>query len=75
MHVVAEGDNCEAIAQAAGTTTDILLANNPNVDSQCTNIYPGEVLCTADVVVAPSATATVVATPVLFTPILGSPAA
>ena len=75
MHVVAEGDNCEAIAQAAGTTTDILLANNPNVDSQCTNIYPGEVLCTADVVVAPSATATVVGTPVLFTPILSSPAA
>ena len=42
-HVVASGDNCEAIALNAGTTFDILLANNPNVDSQCDNIYPGEV--------------------------------
>ena len=42
-HVVVSGDNCEAIAQAAGTTYDIILANNPNVNSACTNIYPGEV--------------------------------
>ena len=43
-HVVVSGDNCQAIAQAAGTTYDIILANNPNVNSQCTNIYPGEVI-------------------------------
>ncbi|GLB40909.1 putative lysin motif containing protein [Lyophyllum shimeji] len=51
VHVVAEGDNCEAVAQAAGTTFVILEANNPNVDAGCTNIYPGEVLCTANVTV------------------------
>ncbi|KAI0653861.1 hypothetical protein C8Q70DRAFT_926946 [Cubamyces menziesii] len=47
VHVVASGDNCDAIAISAGTTDAILLANNPNVNSECTNIYPGEVLCTA----------------------------
>ena len=48
MHVVQAGDTCAAIAQAAGTTLDILLANNPNVNPGCSNIRPGEVLCTAD---------------------------
>ncbi len=46
-HVVAaSGDSCESIAQGAGTTKDIILANNPNVNSLCTNIYPGEVRST-----------------------------
>ncbi|TBU40699.1 hypothetical protein BD309DRAFT_328569 [Dichomitus squalens] len=52
-HVVADGDTCESIVEAAGTTFDILLENNPNVDSECTNIHPGEVLCTADDVIVP----------------------
>ncbi|KAK0231565.1 hypothetical protein IW262DRAFT_1292431 [Armillaria fumosa] len=43
-YVVASGDNCVAIAAAEGTTDDILLANNPNVDATCANIYPGEVI-------------------------------
>ncbi|KAF9449006.1 carbohydrate-binding module family 50 protein [Macrolepiota fuliginosa MF-IS2] len=47
VHVVASGDNCEAIAATAGTDFATLVANNPNVDAGCTNIYPGEVLCTA----------------------------
>lgn len=46
-HVVASGDTCEAIAEASGTTFDIILANNPNVDSDCSNIHPGEV-CASD---------------------------
>ncbi|KAM5538374.1 hypothetical protein V8D89_007976 [Ganoderma adspersum] len=46
-HVVAPGDTCQTIAAAAGTTVDILLANNPNVNTPCINIHPGEVLCTA----------------------------
>ncbi|KAM5538366.1 hypothetical protein V8D89_007968 [Ganoderma adspersum] len=57
-HVVVSGDNCQAIAQAAGTTYDILLANNPNVNSECSNIYPGEVLCTADDVIVVNSTST-----------------
>ncbi|KAI1792003.1 hypothetical protein LXA43DRAFT_371310 [Ganoderma leucocontextum] len=55
-HVVASGDDCQAIAQAAGTTYDIILANNPNVNSLCSNIYPGEVLCTADDIIVVNST-------------------
>ena len=42
-HVVAAGDTCGSIAAGAGTTVDLVLANNPNVDKHCLNIYPGEV--------------------------------
>ncbi|KAK0455681.1 uncharacterized protein EV420DRAFT_556418 [Desarmillaria tabescens] len=42
-YVIVSGDNCVAIAAAEGTTYDILLANNPNVDATCANIYLGEV--------------------------------
>ncbi|KAI0801501.1 hypothetical protein C8Q74DRAFT_496827 [Fomes fomentarius] len=58
VHVVESGDSCVAIADAAGTTFDILLANNPNVNSECTNIRPGEVLCTADDVIVVSSPVT-----------------
>ncbi|KAI0666505.1 hypothetical protein C8Q78DRAFT_455167 [Trametes maxima] len=46
--VVKTGDNCESIATVAATTVAIMLANNPNVDSNCDNLHVGEVLCTAD---------------------------
>ena len=42
-HVVALGDTCQSIAAGAGTTVDLILENNPNVNEQCSNIYPGEV--------------------------------
>ena len=42
-HTVMSGDTCGLIAQQAGTTLSILLQNNPNINSACTNIYPGEV--------------------------------
>lgn len=42
-HVVQPGDNCDTIAQQAKTTRQILLANNPNVNTACTNINLGEV--------------------------------
>ncbi|KAI9060399.1 carbohydrate-binding module family 50 protein [Trametes sanguinea] len=58
VDVVQSGDSCAAIADDAGTTLDILLANNPNVNSDCTNIYPGEVLCTADEVIVVNSTTT-----------------
>lgn len=51
VHLVVAGDSCGAIVAEAGTTFDILRANNPNVDTGCTNIYPGEVLCTANATV------------------------
>ncbi|KAL1938732.1 hypothetical protein VTO73DRAFT_11335 [Trametes versicolor] len=55
-HVVQPGDSCAVIAQNAKTTLDILLANNPNVNADCTNIGVGEVLCTADEVIGNSTT-------------------
>ncbi|KAF8189635.1 hypothetical protein BJ912DRAFT_965962 [Pholiota molesta] len=45
--VVQSGSGCADIAAQANITTPVLLANNPNVDADCTNIYPGEVLCVA----------------------------
>jgi len=56
VHVVQQGDFCQGIADAAGTDLDTLLANNPNVASDCSNIYVGEVLCTATTVIVPPAT-------------------
>ncbi|KAF9478459.1 hypothetical protein BDN70DRAFT_45302 [Pholiota conissans] len=47
VHVVASGDACSVIAAQANITTAVLLANNPNVNTGCANIYPGEVLCVA----------------------------
>ncbi|KAH9065550.1 hypothetical protein EDB87DRAFT_1554630 [Lactarius vividus] len=44
--VVQSGDTCSAIASAAGISVATLLANNPNIDGGCSNIYPDEVLCT-----------------------------
>jgi len=44
--VVQAGDSCGGIAGTAGIPMTTLLANNPNVQSDCSNIYPGEVLCT-----------------------------
>ncbi|KAI0295011.1 hypothetical protein BC826DRAFT_1175232 [Russula brevipes] len=46
--VVQSGDTCEAIANAAGIPVSTLLANNPAVNSGCTNLFIGQVLCTAN---------------------------
>ncbi|KAF5339501.1 hypothetical protein D9758_016370 [Tetrapyrgos nigripes] len=45
--VVESGVGCATIADNAGIPLDTLLHNNPNVNADCTNIYPGEVLCTS----------------------------
>ncbi|KAG1854440.1 hypothetical protein DFJ58DRAFT_727870 [Suillus subalutaceus] len=46
-YVMQTGDTCQSVANAAGIPINTLLANNPNVNTNCTNAYPGEVLCTA----------------------------
>ncbi|KAG0696758.1 hypothetical protein DFH29DRAFT_949652 [Suillus ampliporus] len=46
-HVMQTGDTCYSIAAAAGISINTLLTNNPNLNTICTNLYPGEVLCTA----------------------------
>ena len=43
MHTVSEGDTCTSIADGTGITLTVLLANNPNVNTNCTNIGLGEV--------------------------------
>ena len=48
VHVVAEGDFCASIAAAADIELSTLLANNPNVDADCTNIGIGEVRVLSD---------------------------
>ena len=40
---IQSGDSCSAIASAANIPVSTLLANNPNVNTDCSNIYPGEV--------------------------------
>jgi hypothetical protein len=40
---VQSGDSCSSIATAANITMATLIANNPNLNANCTNIYPGEV--------------------------------
>jgi len=45
--VVQSGNTCNSIAATAGIPVTTLFANNPNINSGCTNLYPGEVLCTA----------------------------
>ncbi|KAF8148866.1 hypothetical protein B0H34DRAFT_201220 [Crassisporium funariophilum] len=47
VQVVQSGQGCDTITTAANITFATLVANNPNVNADCTNIYPGEVLCVA----------------------------
>ncbi|KZV76394.1 carbohydrate-binding module family 50 protein [Peniophora sp. CONT] len=52
VHVVESGDTCTSVAEAAGTTVATMVANNPNLGSDCTALYPGLVVCVdSDVVV------------------------
>ncbi|KAG1731323.1 uncharacterized protein EDB91DRAFT_724335 [Suillus paluster] len=50
VHVVQTGDICYEVAYQANITLTTLYANNPNINSTCGNIYPGEVLCTSSVI-------------------------
>ncbi|TFY80179.1 hypothetical protein EWM64_g3837 [Hericium alpestre] len=45
--VVGSTDTCATITTAYNISLATVLANNPNVNSVCSNIYPGEVLCVA----------------------------
>lgn len=41
VDVVAEGDTCTSVADAAGTTVSTLVTNNPILGEDCTALYPG----------------------------------
>ncbi len=40
---VQQGDTCTSIASNASIPLSTLMANNPYINSDCQNIYPGEV--------------------------------
>jgi len=46
-YVVQPGDYCDLIASKTGINSTMLMANNPQIDEACDNIYEGEVLCVA----------------------------
>ncbi|KAF9493859.1 hypothetical protein BDN71DRAFT_1449732 [Pleurotus eryngii] len=48
VHVVAQGDSCTSIADAARISVATLVANNPNLGPNCNLLFPGEVVCVAD---------------------------
>jgi len=53
VYVVTKGDTCDKIATTFGMNTTILYENNPQIDTQCHNIYIGEVLCVSPKVQVP----------------------
>jgi len=45
VYTVVANDTCDWIQQTYGITNPTLVANNPQIDAKCENIYVGEVLC------------------------------
>jgi len=56
-YVVQLDDTCDGISAMSGVNNTILYSNNPQINEGCTNIYIGEVLCTASTVQVPPAPA------------------
>jgi LysM repeat protein len=52
-YIVQAGDTCSNIVAKNALNATILGLNNPQIDGTCSNIYPGEVLCTAKTVQVP----------------------
>ncbi|KAG6819911.1 hypothetical protein H0H93_007445 [Arthromyces matolae] len=52
-YVVTADDTCDGIASNNGLNSTILYLNNPQINSDCTNIYIGEVLCVSNTVQVP----------------------
>ncbi|CDZ97770.1 Chitinase [Phaffia rhodozyma] len=59
VYVVTSGDTCSKIASAFSIDSSILLKNNPQIETGCTNIYVGEVLCVAAQAIAYPETVTI----------------
>jgi len=53
VYTVVKGDTCDAVAAAHKVNTTLLHENNPQIDTECSNIYIGEVLCVASTVIVP----------------------
>lgn len=66
-YVVKSGDSCGNIQTQFGLNSTLLELNNPQINEDCSNIYPGEVLCVASTVLAPPVPTG------FFTPTTGAP--
>ncbi|KAI0662626.1 hypothetical protein C8Q70DRAFT_571745 [Cubamyces menziesii] len=53
-HVVQPDDTCDGITANYNINATLLYANNPQIASDCGNLYIGEVLCVANSVAVPS---------------------
>lgn len=53
-YVVQPGDFCDGLLSNFGINGTILYANNPQINSDCSNLYTGEVLCAANQVLVPA---------------------
>ncbi|KAH8081372.1 hypothetical protein HD553DRAFT_79816 [Filobasidium floriforme] len=47
VHVVVKGDTCLGLADTYDLDDTVLYKNNPQINSECTNIYLNQVLCVA----------------------------
>jgi len=45
VYTVVANDTCQWIEEMYGVSNATLVANNPQIDEECSNIYVGEVLC------------------------------
>jgi len=52
-YVVKLGDDCDEVSYTYGLNSTIFYANNPQLNEECTNLYVGEVVCTASTVIVP----------------------
>lgn len=54
--------SCDSISAASSLNSTILYLNNPQIDSACSNIYIGEVLCVSSTVYSYPETVTIAST-------------
>ncbi|KAH9896454.1 hypothetical protein C8Q73DRAFT_685537 [Cubamyces lactineus] len=52
VHVVQNGDTCDKIADDAGTSVALIIANNAGINSDCSNLVEGDVLCASGTLIA-----------------------
>ncbi|KAI0361843.1 hypothetical protein OH77DRAFT_1444780 [Trametes cingulata] len=72
-HVVQPDETCDGIAGTYGINSTVLHGNNPQLNSECDNLYIKEVLCVAKTIAVP-AVPSGSATPAVTIPATATPA-
>jgi len=52
-YVVKSNDDCDIVSSAHQINSTVFQSNNPQLNADCSNMYVGEVLCTAKTVTVP----------------------